>query len=123
MRHAVSAATVAGSGVSPQASSTRAHSFRIGAEFRDGEKFVGIGGEAEIDHAARGIERDAACLQRAQTIDGGGERESQFLRFRAAGIVNDASVRHHEGPAEALARQGRAPPRRRTSIIRSTAAG
>ena len=76
--------------------------FANGAEFGHGQELVGVGGEPEIDHAPRGIERDAAGFKRAQAIDRGGERKSQLLRFRSAGIVNDAAVGNDEGPGEAL---------------------
>ena len=51
---------------------------------------------------ARGIERDAAGFERAQIGDRGCERESELLRFRAAGIVDDAPVGDRERPAKAL---------------------
>ena len=47
-------------GASPHAVSTRAHSFRSAAEFRDGEKLIGIGGEAKEDHAR--ARHRARCL-------------------------------------------------------------
>ena len=102
MRQAVSAATVTGFGVKSAGLFDARPQFPHGAEFGDGEKFVGVGGKAEIDHAARGIERHAACFERAQTVDCGGKRKGQFLRFRAAGIVDDASVRDRERSAKAL---------------------
>ena len=102
MRQAVSAATMAGFGVSPQACFDARPQFPQGAEFGDGEKLVGVGGEPEIDHAARGIERHAAGFQRAQIIDRGGNGEGQFLRLRAAGIVDDAPVGDRERSAKAL---------------------
>ena len=40
--------------------------------------------------------------KRAQIGDRAGEREGQFLRFRAAGIVDDAAVGDRERAAEAL---------------------
>ena len=70
MRQAVSAATKAGRGLSPHASSIRAHNFRKRAELGDGQELVLIGGKAEIDEAPRIVERDAALLQRAEIGDG-----------------------------------------------------
>ena len=102
MRQAVSAATMAGFGVKPQACFDARPQFPDGAEFGDGEKLVGVGRQPEIDHAARGIERHAAGFQRAQAIDRGGDGEGEFLRFRAAGIVNDAPVGDRERPAKSL---------------------
>ncbi len=102
IRQAVSAATVVGFGVKPQACLHARPQFPDGAKFRDGEKLVGVGRQPEIDHAARGIERHAAGFKRAQAVDRGGDGESQFLRFRAAGIVDDAPVRHHQWAAKAL---------------------
>ena len=48
------------------------------------------------------IERHAARFERAQAVDGGGDGEGQFLRFRAAGIVDDAPVGDRERPAKSL---------------------
>src|SRR5665647_1328458 len=76
--------------------------FPDGAKFRDGEKLVGVGRKPEIDHAACGIERHAAGFKRAQAVHRGGDGESQLLRLRTAGIVNDAPVRHHQWAAKSL---------------------
>ncbi len=79
------------------------------AEFRDGQKLVGVRREAKEDHAVRGIERDALSFQRAQIGERGGEHERQLLRFRAAGIVNDATVGDGEFALEAVAGERRQP--------------
>ena len=80
--------------------------FADGAELRDGQELVGVGREAEIDHAARLVERHAGCVQRAQAIDCGGKRERQFLGFRAAGIVHDPAIGDRERTAIALLGEG-----------------
>ena len=72
------------------------------AEFGDGEKLVGIGGKAEEDHAPRRFERNALGFQRAQIGERDGEHEGQFLRLRAAGIVDHAPVGGGEPAAETL---------------------
>ena len=84
--------------------------FSQAAEFRDGEKLIGIGREAKEDHAACGIERDAFRLERAQIGKRDGENERQFLRLRAAGIVNDASVGDCELAAKIVAGERRQSP-------------
>ncbi len=101
MRHAVSAATNTGFGARPQARFDARPQFPQRAEFGDGEKLIGVGGEPEIDRIARRIERDAACFERAQVGDGGSKREGQLLRLRSAGIVDDASVGDRERTLEA----------------------
>ena len=58
IRHAVSAATNAGFGASPQACFDPRPQLAQRAELGDGQELVGVGREPEIDHAARGIERD-----------------------------------------------------------------
>ena len=62
------------------------------AEFRDGQKLIGVGREAEENHAPRDIEGDAAGFERAQIGQRDAEHEGQFLRFRPAGIVHDAAI-------------------------------
>ena len=114
---------MAGFGVKPQACLDARPQFPDGAEFGDGEEFVGVGGEPEIDHAARRFERHAARFERAQAIDGGGEREGQLLRFRAAGIVDDAAVGDRERARESLARRDRGSRWPSFSTARSTASG
>ena len=57
------------------------------------EELVGVGGEPEIDHAAGGIERDAARFERAQICDGDRQDIGELLRLRAAGIVDHPPVR------------------------------
>ena len=68
--------------------------------------------------------------KRAQIGDSGGEREREFLRFGAAGIVDDAPVGHGERAFEAAprqvggdhdARRALAPRRRRASVPRERA--
>ena len=114
---------MAGFGVKPAGLLDARPQFPNGAEFGDGEKFVGVGGKPEIDHAARGFERHAAGFERAQAIDRGGEREGQLLRFRAAGIVDDAPVGDRERPAKALLGELANDCRRKLSTTRSTASG
>ena len=48
-----------------------------GAEFRQGDELVRVGREAEGDHAARRVERNAHGFEPAQESDAGGERESR----------------------------------------------
>ena len=79
--------------------------FSHGAEFRDGQELVGVGGQPERDHAARGVERDAAGFEGAQIGDGGGQRERKLLRLGAAGIVHDAPVGGGERALEAALAQ------------------
>jgi hypothetical protein len=74
-------------------------------ELGDGQELVDIGGKAEINQAARGIERNPARFQRAQICNRHRQRVRQFLRFRAAGIVDRPAVNHCERPAKALRRQ------------------
>ena len=53
IRQAVSAATKAGFGVKPAGLFDARPKLPQRAEFGDGEELVGVGGQAEIDHAAR----------------------------------------------------------------------
>ena len=101
MRQAVSAATKAGCGASPLASSTRAHNFAQGAVLGDGDEQVGAGGDPEPDQLARVIERDAGGGKRAQILHGIGDDEGELLRLGAAGGVHGASVGNREGALEA----------------------
>ena len=77
--------------------------FSRGAEFRHGQELIGIGRQPEIDRLARGGERHAGRFQRAQVSDRAGQRKGKFLRFGAAGIVDDAAVGDGERAAEARA--------------------
>ena len=61
--------------------------------------------EPERDHAARGVERDAASLEGAQIGDRGCQRERKLLRLGAAGIVHDAPVGGGERALEAALRK------------------
>ena len=72
------------------------------AEFRRGQELVGVGGEAEIDHASRLGERRAALFERAQIGERDRDHEGELLRLRSAGIVNGASIGHRKWPAIAL---------------------
>ena len=72
------------------------------AELGDGDEFVGVSREAEVDHVARFIERHAGGFERAQIFNGAGDSKRQFLRLRAAGIVNDAAVGDSKRTLEAL---------------------
>ena len=78
---------------------------------------------AKINHAARAIERYATRLERAQTIHGGGDGKSQFLRFRAAGIVNDTSIGDREWSAKTVIVQDRVWLPQKFSTARSTVSG
>ena len=71
------------------------------AELGDGQELVGVGGEPEFDHAARGIERDAGAFERAEISDRDREHIGQLLRLRAAGVVDDAAVGGGERALEA----------------------
>src|SRR6516165_4252359 len=71
----------------------------------DGQELVDIGGEAEIDHAARGGERNPARFERAQIFDRHRQRVRQLLCFRAAGIVDRPAVSRCKWPAKTLRRQ------------------
>ena len=51
---------------------------------------------------AGGFERHAVGFERAQIGDRDGQHESQLLRLRAAGIVDEAAVGGGERSAEAL---------------------
>ena len=75
------------------------------AQLGDGQELIGIGGEAEIDHAAGGIEGDPAGFQRTQIFHSRCQHVGELLRLRAAGIVDDAAVGSRERPAKALACQ------------------
>src|SRR5258706_5305658 len=57
------------------------------AEFRHGQKLVGIGAETRIDQALRVFECDTGTLQRAQIGDACRKNERQFLHFRSAGVM------------------------------------
>src|SRR5499427_5558387 len=75
------------------------------AELRDGQELLDIGCEAEINHGARGIERNAARFQRAQICNRHRQCVRQFLRLGAPGIVDRPGVNRGEWPAKALCRQ------------------
>ena len=62
------------------------------AKLGHGQEFVGVGTEAEIDHAPRGIQRASARLERAQIGDRNCQHVSEFLRLGAAGIVDHPAV-------------------------------
>ena len=66
------------------------------AEFRHGQKLIGIGAEAPIDHALRVFERNTGIFQRAQIGDAGRQHERQLLHFRSAGVMNHPSVGNRE---------------------------
>src|SRR5258706_979625 len=70
------------------------------AEFRHGQKLVGIGAETRIDHALRVFECDTDTLQRAQIGDACRKNERQFLHFRSAGVMDHPSVGNREGTLE-----------------------
>ena len=75
------------------------------AEFRRGEELVGIGGQAEINHAARVGERHAGGFERAQIGERRRQHVGQLQNFRPAGVVDDASVRDRERAGIACNRQ------------------
>ena len=102
MRQAVSAEMNAGFGVKPAGLLDARPQRAQRAELGDGQELVGVGGEPEFDHAARGIERDAGAFQRAQISDRDREHIGQLLRLRAAGVVDDAAVGGGERAREAL---------------------
>ena len=74
--------------------------FSRGAKFRHGQKLIGIGRQPEIDRVARCGERHAVGFERAQIGDRARQRKGQFLRFRAAGIMDDAAIGDGERTAE-----------------------
>ena len=94
--------TKGGTGVEPAGLLHARPQFSQRAKLGDGQELVGIGAETEIDHGAGGIERSAACLECPQIGDGDGQHVSQFLRLRAAGIVDQAAVGACKWAAEAL---------------------
>ena len=102
MRQAVSAQTKAGRGVSPQASSIRAQSFRKRAELGNGKKLVLVGSEAEEDRAARLVEIQPMSFQRAQIGKGIRQHKAKFLCLRAAGRMHWSAIRDGEGAGEAF---------------------
>jgi hypothetical protein len=53
---------------------------------------VGVGREAEFDHAARVVERNAGAFERAEIRDRDRERIGELLDLGAAGVVDDAAV-------------------------------
>ena len=72
---------------------------------------------------ARGIERASACLERAQIGDGDRQHVGEFLRLRAAGIVDHAAVGAGKGPAKACCRPDRKWRLEASARARSRAAG
>ena len=75
--------------------------FAQGAELGDGQELIGVGGKAERDHGACGIERNANGFKRPQIGHRDRKRESQFLRLRTARVVHDAAVGGGERAVEA----------------------
>ena len=75
--------------------------FPRGAEFRHGQKLIGVCRQPEIDRVARFSERHAVGFERAQVSDRARQRKGQFLRFGAAGIMDDAAIGDGERTAEA----------------------
>ncbi len=90
------------------------------AEFRRGQELVGVGGEAEIDHAPRLGERRAALLERTQIGERDRDHVGELLRLRPAGIVNGAPVGHRKRSAIALSRRARGSAGRPADGPRST---
>ena len=105
MRQAVSAETKAGWGVEPASLLDARPELPERAELGDGEELVLVGGEPEIDQAARVVERHAALLERAEIGDGDCEREGKLLRLRAACGMDGPAIGDGEGSGEALARE------------------
>src|SRR5258706_9888636 len=70
------------------------------AELRRGQKLVGIGAEARINHALRVFECDTGTLQRAQIGDACRKNERQLLHFRSAGVMDHPSVGNRERTLE-----------------------
>ena len=108
MRHAVSAEMKAGSAVKPARDFNARPQFSQRAEFGDGEKLIGVGGQPEEDHAPRRFERNALGFERAQIGQRDRKCERQFLRLGPAGIVDYAPV----GGGELAAGNRHAPGRR-----------
>ena len=50
-----------------------------GAEFRQGDELVRVGGKAEGDQAARFVKRRARGFERTQEADAGAEREGELV--------------------------------------------
>ena len=105
IRQAVSACDEDGQGLEPAGLLDARPQFPDRAELGDGQELVLIGGEAEIDEAARLVERDAALLQCPQISDGGRKREGEFLRLGSACRVDHPAVRDSKGTGETLARE------------------
>ena len=76
------------------------------AEFGDGEKLIGVGGQPEEDHASRRFERNALGFERAQVGQRDRKCERQFQRLGPAGIVDYAAVGGGELALETGTRQG-----------------
>ncbi len=77
------------------------------AEFGDAHELVGVGGEAQGDQAAGGLDIEAVVDERAQIGDAGRQREGELLRLRAARRMDHPRVRDRD--AGAVARAGDAP--------------
>jgi hypothetical protein len=75
------------------------------AEFRHGEKLIGIGAEPEQQRRGGNIQRDAAGFQGAQIGDRDRKREGKFLGFRSTGVVDGAAVRQRKRSLETAAHQ------------------
>ena len=92
MRQAVSAETNAGCGFNPHACSTARPQFPQGAKFGDRQEFIGIGCHQKRNSLPRLLERKTARFEQTQIGNAGGDRESEFLRLRAAGLMHRASI-------------------------------
>ena len=106
MRHAVSAATNAGSGFKRARGLDAGPQFPQGAELGDGQELVGVRREPEENDAPGRIEGDAAGFERTQIGQRDTEHEGQFLCFRPAGIVHDAAIRYGKLAEKARMHQG-----------------
>ena len=121
MRQAVSAEMKAGSGCSPQASSTAPTVSASARNFAMVRNWSASAASRKKIIAPRRVERDAARFERAQIGERIAEREGQLLRLRAAGFMHRPAVGDRERSAETLARRVRARWPRTPARSRATA--
>src|SRR5665811_1993938 len=76
-----------------------------GSELRGGEELVLVGRQAEEDETPRIVERHATVMGGTDISERGGQREGEFLRFRAAGRMHGPTIADGERSGEALALQ------------------
>ena len=94
----------AGAGARPQASSTRAQSFRSARNLAMVRNWSASAAMRKKIMRRASSSLMPAGLERAHIFDRDREREGELLRLRAAGIVDHAPIGDRERPAEALPR-------------------